>query len=215
MQPANTQTKLGTAILKRLLTLKESKGQISIEDVGAMMEGMAETLGGDHSPDRFLRREFERMAQSIVEAKNEVISMMPEDETSPKNITNASNQLDAVIKATEQATNIIMDSADDIQTLVHTNDPKLKEKIDAAVARIYDACNFQDITGQRINKVIGCLETIEAKVTRLVALFSDPTQDVKEVGNDARPDRHLLNGPALPGESPNQAEIDALFANLK
>ncbi len=216
----DTQTRLGTALLKRLITIRQSKGNITIEDVGTILEGMAQTINGDNSqPDRFVKNEISKMAQHILAAKHEILSMVPEDKSS-KNIGNASTQLDAVVKATEQATNAIMDAADAIQTIIATAPAVIKDKINAETVKIYDACTFQDITGQRITKVVGCLQHIEEKINTLLSLFGD-TKDMdvirKTLGEKpaARNDNQLLNGPALPEYAPSQQEIDALFANLK
>lgn len=215
----DTHTRLGTALLKRLIALRETKGNVSIDDVGTILEGMAQTINGDNSqPDRFVKKEIEKMAAYIMTAKAEVLSMLPE-EKSPKNITNASSQLDAVVKATEQATNSIMDAADAIQNYIAKAPAPIKDKIEAETVKIYDACTFQDITGQRITKVIGCLQFIEEKINTLLSLFGD-TKDMEAIKDRlvnpvARNDNHLLNGPALPDVAPTQAEIDALFGNLK
>jgi chemotaxis protein CheZ len=217
---SDTQTRLGNALLKRLIVVRQQKGNLQIEDVGAILEGMAQAINGDQSqPDRFVKTEIEKMANYIVTAKAEVFSMVPE-ETSPKNIGNANNQLDAVVKATEQATNTIMDAADNIQNIMAKAPAEIKNKIEVETVKIYDACTFQDITGQRITKVIGCLQFLEEKIGRLITLFGD-TRDMDSIRSalvakkPERKDEHLLGGPSLPGEGPSQQEIDALFANLK
>lgn len=209
----NTQTKLGTALLKRLLAIREEKGTITIEDVGTMLQGMAENLEANTQPDAFLRQEFQKMANHITDAKTEVLAMIPE-EASHKSIGNAGKQLDAVVKATEEATTGIMDAADEIQSLIKDIDKATKDKIEAAIVRIYDACNFQDLTGQRITKVVGCLEYLDSKINRLLSHFSGKPM-IEGEQPIARNDNHLLSGPALPGNGPTQAEIDALFAGLK
>ncbi len=218
---ADTQTRLGTALLKRLILIRQNKGTITIEDVGTILEGMAQSINGDNSqPDRFVKHEISKMAQHILAAKQEVLAMAPEDKKSPKHLANASTQLDAVVKATEQATNTIMDAADAIQTIIATAPPVIKDKINAETVKIYDACTFQDITGQRITKVIGCLQHIEEKIHALLSLFGD-TKDMDAIRQSlgskttAQNDNQLLSGPALPDHAPSQADIDALFANLK
>ncbi len=40
-----------------------------------------------------------------------------------------------------------------------------------ATTRIYEACSFQDITGQRITKVVATLKTIERKVAHIIGTF--------------------------------------------
>jgi len=218
---SNTQQKLGNSLLKNLIGLREQKGQILIEDVGAILEGMASTLQSDAPPDNFLRTEIERMANYIVSAKREIIAMVPHpDEGAPKNINVAAQELGEVVKATEEATNIIMDATDAIQEAASgVSDAAITSIIMDETTKIYDACSFQDITGQRINKVLKTLENVEERVVTLVQLFGGalpegynppPTSAFKL----DRPDEELMNGPQLTGEAPSQADIDALFGSL-
>lgn len=77
------------------------------------------------------------------------------------------------------------------------------------------ACSFQDITGQRTTKVVNALRYLEQRVNAMIQLWAD--QPAGAGGRpppgpaDPRPDAHLLNGPALPGQGHSQADIDALF----
>lgn len=217
---SQTQTKIGNALLRSLIELREQKGQIRIEDVGAMFEKVASSLHTESPTDSFLRNEIIRLADYITTAKQEIFGMVP-SEDDPRNIGKAGEELTAVVRATEEATNIILDAADEIQGLV-TKLPKSDEatKINDATIRIYAASNFQDITGQRINKVIKTLEYVEATVARLICLFSDSPDELsdaaeklKEMLKDKRPDAELMHGPAL--KPPSQDEIDSLFSTVK
>ena len=88
-------------------------------------------------------------------------------------------------------------------------------RLQDATTRIYEACSFQDITGQRINKVVATLKTIEAKVAQIVATFSSGDRDVP---NDmiAKPvEPELLNGPQHPSVAMGQSDIDKLLASFE
>lgn len=217
---SNTQQKLGNSLLKNLIGLRESKGEIRIEDVGAILQGMASTLHSSSDLDRFLRNEIERMADYIVSARNEVNAMVPTDEeTTPKNIKAASEELSEVVKATEKATNTIMDAADAIQEIAGgLSDAAASNKIMDETTKLYDACSFQDITGQRINKVLQTLEQVEDRVITLVQLFGGQLPEgytiPEHLDKRVRPDEALMNGPQLTGEMPSQDEIDKLFDSL-
>jgi chemotaxis protein CheZ len=88
------------------------------------------------------------------------------------------------------------------------------------VTRVYEACNFQDITGQRITKVVKALQHIEQKVDGLLAIFGDglhlATGEGREGSDLSRDeaDRKLLNGPQLPDDASTQDEIDKLLADF-
>jgi chemotaxis protein CheZ len=96
-----------------------------------------------------------------------------------------------------------------------------QENIDTILERIvvaYEACNFQDLTGQRISKIVNVMKFVEDHLDRVIAVWSslDSFRDVLGAGPDAvDPDdeKSLLNGPKLeedPGHV-DQSDIDALF----
>lgn len=218
-------TQLGATMLKSLVKLREQKGAIRIEDLGEILEELASTINPSNQPEVFLRGEFQKIADHIEQAKLEIASLVHvegEEAPSPQHISHATDQLDAVVKATEEATNTIMDSADKIQNALDNNVPDMKDVIGNAVADIYLACNFQDITGQRITKVLTTLEYIDLKVRTIMQLFGNVTaEDAEKIaaaGNplkDARPNAELLNGPQMAKDAPNQDDIDALFASIQ
>ena len=80
-----------------------------------------------------------------------------------------------------------------------------QEVLEQAI-RIYEACNFQDLAGQRINKAIAALKHVEQQIDRL----SDIWGKVEHA-----PAAKLINGPKLDSDSghANQGEIDRLFAS--
>ena len=216
---------LGNSLLKSLLSLREQKGSILIEDVSHILKDMAGTLQKDESlASNFVQKEIFKIASAIVDAKREINDLIPPEEDG-EHLTQASIQLDAVLKATEEATSIILDAADEIQSCVgELGGGDAQDRIMAASSRIYEACNFQDLTGQRINKVVKTLELVESKIMRLVTLFGNPPEGSEEMiskglekgkNKVVRQNAELLNGPQLPGAAPSQKDIDALFANLK
>ena len=75
---------------------------------------------------------------------------------------------------------------------------------------VFEACNFQDISGQRIGKVIATLSAIEEQVTIALARC-EAAADAPAVF--APTDNGLLNGPKLDGDSghASQRDIDKMF----
>lgn len=221
------QTKLGNALLRGLIDIKQTKNKLNIEDVGALFENMAQSLTRESQADAFIRSEIEKIAAYISQALQEIASIAPpleEADATPsdgnniQNISYANSELAAVVAATEHATNNILDAADVIQDKVNTitgNDEAKKEIMESTV-RIYDACNFQDITGQRIGKVVRTLDYLDTKISKLRSFIEETSVeagDIDEEFRDKRPDAALMNGPQL--SAPDQDEIDRLFANTK
>lgn len=130
----------------------------------------------------------------------------------------AAQELHAVVSATEGATNGILETAEAIGNvageLEANDDPAVTAragKIADLVAELFTHCSFQDITGQRISKVVGTLEFVEQRITRIIdELGSDnfsapPVTETTPEDDESK----LLNGPQSGGVSQN--DIDRLF----
>lgn len=121
----------------------------------------------------------------------------------------ATLHLTDVLESTEKATHNILDAATTIDSVTQASSMAAgdKAKVNAQVLLIYEACSFQDISGQRIKKVLRHLNELEHKLAHL-------SETARGKAQTKRADEHLLNGPALSGEAPSQAEIDALFKKM-
>ncbi len=213
----DVQMELGRELLKQLLTVSDQKGGISLQDVSEIfgkVAGMPISIGGS-GDEKAMREEIARLASYIDTAKEEIFAIA----TTEKNdaaLGDATLHLDAVIKATEEASNTIMDSADAIQNAASGIGGEKEQQIIDATTRIYEACNFQDISGQRLTKVIRLLGSIEERVDKLNDLFGTPEEAKAAAGDAAKKaeltDQDLLNGPQLSGKGTSQADIDALFS---
>jgi chemotaxis protein CheZ len=87
----------------------------------------------------------------------------------------------------------------------------LAQDIQDHVVKIYEACNFQDLAGQRIGNVIATLNLIEDRVAGILDRCKSPSGETP-TGKPSS-GRGLLNGPRLDGASghTSQSDIDALF----
>jgi chemotaxis protein CheZ len=133
-------------------------------------------------------------------------------------------ELGAVVGGTEQATQQILEAAEAVDqaatALAKVTSPDqqrlLSEEIQERVVAIFEACNFQDLTGQRISKVMATMKFIEHHITVMMdiwggvdAIRAHAPAPVDDRVGDAR----LLNGPKLPGAAghASQDDIDAMF----
>jgi chemotaxis protein CheZ len=136
----------------------------------------------------------------------------------------ASRQLDAVVSGTERATQQILEAAEGIDDAANTLSASLKSEQEHAlstdirdhVVRIFEACNFQDLTGQRISKVLATLQFVENSVARMMEIWGG-REVVKGYAGAILPEgqeKKLVNGPKLEGDTghASQQEIDAMFA---
>lgn len=172
------------------------------------------TTSGSGSADRDLREEVRQLAAFIEQAKAELFAI---GASGGGGVTgDAAQHLDAVIKGTEEASHAIMDAVDVVQNTANGLSGAPQEAIMGAVTKIYEACTFQDLTGQRVNKVIKILKEVDARIGRMLQLFGGDAAVTAIPRRDERAgDERLLNGPQLPDQAPSQDDVDALFANSK
>lgn len=166
-------------------------------------------------PFDVIHQELSALAKTIDDMHSEIIATRSHD-VGGKHIPTATDELDAVIGATEQASATIMDSCEAIQGMADGVDDATKTKIYDETTKIFEACSFQDITGQRISKVVKTLRDIEVAVDDLLQLFGQPdaVNESSEQADSRTEDEKLLNGPQLQGKGVSQDEIDKLLAEF-
>jgi chemotaxis regulatin CheY-phosphate phosphatase CheZ len=149
------------------------------------------------------------LARYIARTRAEIATLRPRQLKSEQ-LPRAGMELDAVVKETEEATHTIMAAAEGLMAW-QGNINELAPAIEQACLKIFEACAFQDITGQRVRKVVHTLRHIEERVERLVRLLGP---DVVET-RDERPtgDQALLNGPQLAGQGIDQATVDEMMGD--
>lgn len=168
-----------------------------------------------------LQAELQDLSDKIQRTMREVATirhpMMENDR-----VQSAVDELGAIVAATEFATEQILTAAETIESSFDAAGdsdamPGAVERAAAieAVTSIYEACNFQDITGQRITRVMTLLRDVDE---RLLAIIEHVGRD-RFIAEAARPeaepadsDKALLNGPAAAGSGLQQSSIDSLFA---
>jgi len=206
------------ADLMRKIEAIGPKGTIVVEAsaVASVVEAVVASLSGDMSiADLKLYQELEQLARYIQAAKREIAEIQPHDIT--ERIPAATDELDAVVDHTAEATGTILDAAESMEKLAAGLPRETGNLIAGAVTRIYEACNFQDVTGQRINKVVVTLKYIEQKIDALLGAFGDSADDLEKRSVLPALDepRQLLHGPQLPKDANNQADIDAILASFE
>lgn len=196
---------------------------IALPDVAAVTEILMRSLESYFkSIDLTLYKECQDLADYIEDARAEISSLSPDHDDSA-GIPRAGQELDAIVEATESATDTIMQAAEDLMSFDSEDFDEYKNHVNDEVMKIFEACSFQDITGQRISKVVKTLNHVEDRVSKLISILgitsdSSTSNGAKpiidpETGelNEKANDEDLLNGPALAGEGIDQGEIDSLL----
>ena len=172
-----------------------------------------ENVGGDATTTGIFK-ELKTLQRIIDEARNEIGLTRPAD-IKDKHIPTATDELDAVVESTAEATGTIMDSGELIMEKAGELGGDAGDAITAEVMKIFEACSFQDITGQRITKVVTTLKTIEDKVAKLIDVLGEklPIEEQGEEDPDAGKtiEEKLLNGPQMPDKAITQGDIDKLL----
>jgi len=175
-----------------------------------------EHVGGDATATGIFK-ELKELQRIIDEARSEIGLTRPAD-IKDKHIPTATDELDAVVEATAEATGTIMDSCDVIQEKAGEVGGEVADVIGGEVIKIFEACSFQDITGQRITKVVTTLRTIEDKVAQLLNVLGEklPIEDQGEIDEDEGKtvEERLLNGPQMADQAITQDDIDKLLADF-
>ena len=185
--------------------------------VADVVRAVLATMSGDLSAqETSLLAEVEALGHTIACAKAEIAALRVDDITD-NHIPFATDELDAIVDHTATATNAILNSCETLDEVAGSLSGESATRLQDATTRIYEACSFQDITGQRINKVVATLKTIEAKVAQIVSTFGGGDRAVPPpVATDASPtEAALLNGPQHPAIAMDQSDIDKLLASFE
>jgi chemotaxis protein CheZ len=113
---------------------------------------------------------------------------------------NSGLELEAVVQTTESAANRIMEAAEAIGDWLREGrrDPESMETVSDKVNAIFEACTFQDLTGQRVRRAIEHLRQVENMLVEIMPApdAASPSADPAEAAN---PDLH-------------QDDVDQMFA---
>jgi chemotaxis protein CheZ len=164
-----------------------------------------------------LKRELALLHDAIAHNKRELAALIGDGHE--RRMAHAAGKLGAAVEGMEKATVKILKSTEVIDdsaralTATLRDDYKrgLAQEIQDHVMKIYEACNFQDLSGQRIGHVIATLNMIEDQVEGMLDRHNGQPGDAPAA--DSSSGRGLLNGPRLDGASghTDQRDIDVLF----
>ena len=169
----------------------------------------------------FLRTELRALSVCIERTKHEIAALRPSSVDNDR-LMSVTFELDAIVSATEKATQSILEAAENIDTLVSEIKSSIQDSyaqqrcddIGDIIISIYEACNFQDITGQRITKVVNILQYIEDRINAMTHIWG--AENIQELVPQAHYEHRdeeakLLNGPQLDHMAISQDDIDKLF----
>jgi chemotaxis protein CheZ len=195
--------------------LKQKRENVTFHDIISLAEVAAQSLQGFfQAMDAKVYGELREIAGYIESMRHEIGALQVNDLKNSR-IPAAGEELGAIVQATEAASNTIMECAEALMGADASDPAAYKALVDEKMMVIFEACSFQDITGQRIAKVVETLQHIEERVSR----FADVMQakDIQgflteqERERAERKERFLLHGPALAGGGVDQSTVDQMF----
>jgi chemotaxis protein CheZ len=207
---------------EELVDLLDGLKRSVVGTVDSVNENFVNEYRGQIEEARALKAELDEIHDAIGNTKKELANLHVKG-LDGDGMVKVTNELDAIVDGTENATESILAAAEQIDTvaadlaasLMQDQNRAQASDIQDQVVKIFEACNFQDLTGQRITKVVRTLAFIEDRVNRMMTIwggieeFRGLAPEDQKVDEDAA----LLNGPALPDDSSKvgQDDIDALF----
>lgn len=170
---------------------------------------------------RKLKIELDVIGDAIKQTRCEIVSLQDQGFDSAR-VARVTKELEAVFDDTSGATDRILRAAEEIDqhanalmSLVKgSHEQGLAQDIQDRVTAIFEACNFHDLTGQRISKVAGTLKLVEEHLARMMEIWTVIERFNVEAAQSAACNLDgLLNGPKLDGDNGHstQDEIDKLF----
>lgn len=212
------------AVLRHLEVVNEIRSVRDLirgraQDAQRLVETLQAQLGEIHK----LKTELDLIQHAILQTKQEIATIHINGIGGPK-LSRVANELDAVVVGTEQATQSILGAVEEIDRNAEAlaagatseQERQLAHEIRDRVVQIFEACNFQDLTGQRITKVVTTFKFIEDHILRMMEIwggmealksFVPPGTQLPDPADD------LLHGPKLDTDAGHvsQDDIDALF----
>ena len=166
-----------------------------------------------------IRLDIAEMHEAIERTKAEIANIKAEGDDDSNRFVDASHELDAIVTQTEGATQSILEAAEQIQEQAWVlrekgADDAACDEIDAKATEIFMACSFQDLTGQRTNKVVQVLRYLESRINLMIGIWGIEGIEAEDTAGpvDNRPDAHLLNGPQMSGRGVCQNSVDELMS---
>lgn len=172
----------------------------AIDRIEAAIRGERTTPSFDR-----IRFDLHEMALAIVRTKAEIAAIGPDGDREGR-IGAATAELDSIVQATATATGTVLQAAEQVQELAWTLrergvDPGACDALDARATDIYLACEFQDLTGQRTQKVMEVLRFLEQRIDAMIAIWATAG------------DTKLAEAPGqAPEPAMGQADVDVVMA---
>ncbi|MEM7621137.1 MAG: chemotaxis protein [Pseudomonadota bacterium] len=172
--------------------------------------------------DSKIYSEFRAIAEQISSTKAEIAQISTQD-VSKGHIPDAGQELAAVVETTEEATHKIMEAAETIMTADPSDISNYYTTVNENIMTIFEACSFQDISGQRIARVVETLDFIDKRISFFAEKIGAGSIDAPKADDEnyyfdederqraERKKDQMIYGPQDTQDAISQNEIDNLL----
>ena len=123
-------------IVAQLQDLQKSEGTIDPAEMITIVESVIDSIEGDlNAVGLKVYADIDALARYINTARAEIADLRPDDINS-EHLPAATDELTAIVGATEQATHQIFEAVEGIEALSEKMDPEVAEQVSAAVTSI-------------------------------------------------------------------------------
>ncbi|MEP3474949.1 MAG: chemotaxis protein [Hyphomicrobiales bacterium] len=193
------------------------KDEASLGEVLHLAQSSVETLKEFlNRLDTIVGDDFHQIMDKISETRDDMQLLNTKEDVDP--LSSAENELKLVVKATEDATNRIMEAAETIMTADPQDPATYHTTVESNIMEIFEACSFQDITGQRINRVVETLDFVDYRIHKIAGFLGIENEKERRDFDETaflerlqRKDDLILHGPQDEAEAVSQNDIDNLF----
>lgn len=193
------------------------KDEASLGEVLHLAQSSVETLKEFlNRLDTIVGNDFHQIMEKISETRDDMQLLNTKEDVDP--LSSAENELKLVVKATEDATNRIMEAAETIMTADPQDPATYHTTVESNIMEIFEACSFQDITGQRINRVVETLDFVDYRIHKIAGFLGIENEKERRDFDETaflerlqRKDDLILHGPQDEAEAVSQNDIDNLF----
>lgn len=221
--------------------LKELKDMITKLKNGQFFEALTMEFSG----------KMKEVAQELIDFRKDIQKKIEPDmvEIAARDIPEASNQLEGINETLEKSTMKIMDINEEqmgiaegqlkkLDSFISLNGEREKtpgkvldlieeqmdclRRVTALSMSMMEPLSFQDLVGQRIQRIIKLVKSMEVRIEDMIISFGiklqkhkeDPNRSFEELRREVEQYKSDLKGPQKEGEGLKQTEIDDLLATL-
>jgi chemotaxis protein CheZ len=169
----------------------------------------AAALPAKEAPEVAYKHELAAVRDAIARSEQELAALL-----SGTPVPRLQQELGAVITGMDEATQKILHATETIDESARALQASLQNDYNRGLAqdileqavKIYEACNFQDLAGQRITKAITAMKHVEQQLDRLTDIWGKVEHKPAAAT--------LVNGPKLDRDTghADQRDIDRMFA---